>query len=147
MRLVLYVGHFTSLVISCYVFEAAPKCEAQRLQHLRALKQSLNYLSNFKTKILHNEGSVCQFRPEAMSDSLMREVEQRTNVREEVMVSRKSGSIDYVIGWSKKLARHVARSTCTAEQLAVAEATDTLTFLSHVLKELSAVELIELVVD
>lgn len=137
----LYIGRLTSPVIGFYASDAATKCKALKPHHLWTLDQSIKYFSNFKTEILYSKGSANTFRVETMSNASMGEVKQSKNVRERIIVLRKSGNTVNAVGWSSNLARRVLHSTCTAELLAAADAVGKLTFPNHVLKELSTDQL------
>lgn len=143
----LYVGRLASPVIGYHASEAATKCANLRTHHLRALNTTIKTLQKYPAVISFLPGGEHPFKLEGISDASMRESTNGSNVREGIIILRRSGDCVHAISWVSRLARRVARSTSTAELLAASDAVDRLTYLNHILIELGIHQTTELIVD
>lgn len=66
---------------------------------------------------------------EAMSDASMRSNDDKSNVREGILVALRQGNIIHPLCWSSKLSSRIARSTSTLKLLAAASTTDRVTYM------------------
>lgn len=143
----LYIGRLVSPVIAFHASQAAMKCSDLRLHHLRALNATLRTIKKSSCAITYLPSDNQPFELEAMSDASMQMKDEKTNVREGIIIFRRSQNIVHAIGWVSRLARRVARSTSTAELLAAADAVDKLTFFKYLLQEFSDNQTTELILD
>lgn len=143
----LYVGRLASPVCAYHASEAAMKCSQLRLHHIKALNATLKQLKLYPAKLSFHSVNGSTFALEAMSDASLRERDSKTNVREGILIFRRSDDIIHPIGWTSRLARRVARSTSTAELLSAADAVDQITYLNTVLKEIDSTTPTELILD
>ena len=143
----LYIGRLASPVASFIASDAATKSGNLQLHHLRALDAALQSLKTTAALVNFQPPQAQPFHLEAMSDASMHQLADKTNVREGIIIFRRSGTIVHAISWMSRLARRVARSTSTAELLAAADAVDMVTHLKHVLEEFSGPQTTTLTVD
>lgn len=143
----LYIGRLVCPTIAFHASNAATKCDGLRLHHLRALNATLRAIKNFPCVITFIPGNTRTYKLEAMSDASMQSHEEKSNVRQGILIFRRSGDIVHPIAWLSRLARRVARSTSTAELLAAADAVDRVTYLKHLLEESAGPQKTELVLD
>lgn len=147
VRRLLYVARFTNQVICFSASDAATRGKAPNLHYFWALQHSLKYCSNFKTEITFNDGSAGPFWTETMCVVSMRKVEQKRNICKGIGLLQRKGITDHAINGTANLSRRVARSTCTSQLLAAADAVHKGTYLSLVLKNINIDHPTELVVD
>lgn len=80
-----------------------------------------------------------------MSDASMRTQHDKSDVREGILIFRRSGPVVNAIGWSLRLTRSVTRSTGTAKLLADANVVEPVTFLKHLLKAIIGMQTTKLI--
>lgn len=143
----LYIGRLASPTIAFHASHAATKCCDLRLHHLRAMNATLRIVKACSCTLTYLSSDGHPFKLEAMSDASMQAHNDKTNVREGIIIFRRSHSIVHAVGWMSRLARRVARSTSTAELLAAADAVDRLTYFKHLLGSIAGTQTTELVLD
>lgn len=87
------------------------------------------------------------FKLEAMADASMQTKDVKTNVRESIIISKRSQNVVHAISWRSWIAWRIAQSTVAAMLLADADAVDKHTYFKHLLEETSDNQTTELVLD
>lgn len=131
----LYVDRLSSPLIAYYVLQAATKCADLRLHHLRSRNLTIRSIRKSPCEITFLRSKEQGFKLEAMSDGSMRTTDDKTNVREGIILFRRCGEVVHTIEWTSRLAKRVARSTSTAELFAAGEAVNKITYFKHLVEQ------------